>query len=62
MKKGYDGFWLGQSWVSRCKRCGNICFTVAQEVEHDKEKCRKEKLRPLLPHETENPPGSEGPR
>jgi hypothetical protein len=45
--KTYEGFWLGRNWVSRCKRCGNLCFTVAQEEEHSREKCVKVKLIPI---------------
>jgi len=57
--KTYEGFWLGQrqSWVSRCSRCGTICFSKEQEEEHNLNDCQKVKLRPLSPEETANPPG-----
>ncbi len=45
--KTYEGFWLGRSWVSRCSRCGEICFDVAQEEQHSKVKCDKLKLKPI---------------
>jgi uncharacterized cysteine cluster protein YcgN (CxxCxxCC family) len=56
--KKYEGFWMGRSWVSRCNRCGHICFVVAQEEEHNKEKCVKVKLKLLSAEETDahNPP------
>lgn len=55
--KKYEGFWLGRSWVSRCARCGQICFDVAQEEEHAAEPCSKERLKPLTEEETRDPPG-----
>ncbi len=58
MSKMYQGFWMGRSWVSRCSKCGTICFTVAQEQEHDDVSCSKEKLKPLTKEETANPPGT----
>lgn len=57
--KTFEGFWLGRSWVSRCSRCGMLCFTVAQEEEHSKEPCTKAKLKPLTEEEKANPPGRE---
>jgi hypothetical protein len=56
----FEGFWLGRAWVSRCRRCGKICFTVADEENHRKVKCQKEKLQPLTKEETANPPGRIG--
>ena len=55
MKK-FEGFWLGKSWVSRCARCGEICFYVGQETEHSKFPCDKLRLKPLSEEETSNPP------
>lgn len=45
--KTYERFYVGTNVVSRCWRCGRICFDVKQEEEHDAEKCRKEKLVPI---------------
>jgi hypothetical protein len=56
--KTFEGFWLGRSWVSRCARCGDICFTVADEEEHRKEPCERQKLNPLSADEKANPPGT----
>lgn len=50
MKK-YEGYWLGRSWVSRCATCGNICLTVADEKNHDKNACEKIELRELSEEE-----------
>lgn len=51
----YEPFWIGTTPVSRCLRCGTICFRDADEVAHGKARCRKAELIPLTKAEKTGP-------
>lgn len=54
-QKTYEPFWIGQARVSRCSRCGAVLFHADRQAEHDKEKCPKERLKPLTDEERGGP-------